>query len=150
MKRLLTRTVSIILLTFPLMMLASLTACLGTGNDEAQTGPDLVVFVTDSAGAPLGADTVTWSYYGDEGTVHHKVAHGDDSTHKPLSRLDAEGTKWGVSDENLHASVFVRARFHRTLEDELCMIHGYAVQEINADKLPQEVTLVLDIAEVCE
>lgn len=130
--------------------LLSLTACLGT-DEEKKNGPDLVIHVVDTAGAPLGADTVTWSYYGD-GAMHHKrsaVAHGSDSTHKPAQRMDAAGTKWSVTDDGLHASVFLRASLHRAV-DALCLDHGYVVKEIDADDLPQEVTLVLEVARVCE
>ncbi len=144
------RPVSVIFAAASCALLLSLTACLGTGSDDDK--PDLLIRVVDAEGAPLGADTVTWSYYGDGDAVHHKsaaVSHGSDSTHKPATRVDAAGTTWMVTDPELHASVFLRASFHRDV-DALCMDHGYVVKEINADKLPQEVTLTLEVARMCE
>lgn len=132
------------------MTVSLLAACLGTGTDDHK-GPDLVIQVVDTAGAPFAADTVTWSYYGDGAAAHHKrsaVAHGSDSTHKPAQRVDAAGTRWSVTDDGLHASIFLRASFHREV-DALCMDHGYVIKEIDADSLPQDVTLVLEVARDC-
>jgi len=133
-------------------MLAGLTGCLETTEPHDADGPDLLIFIVDTAGAAVAADTVTWSYYGDSGMAHHKMAvraHGDDSTHKAAVRGNAEGTLWTVTDPGLHASIFLRASYHRTI-DALCMDHGYAIREINANTLPQEVTLVLKVARMCE
>lgn len=133
------------------VMAFSLSACNGT-EVEGSRDAHLVIRVVDSAGAPLGADTVTWSYYGDGTMAHHKaaaVAHGSDSTHKPAARQNAEGTTWTVSDASLHGAVFLRATLHKPV-DALCLDHGYVVREINADSLPQEVTLTVTVSRLCE
>ncbi len=136
-------------LTVSLLALSLTTACLGTEDDDQ---PDLVIRIVDSTGAPIAADTVTWSYYGDSAAAHHKaaaVAHGDDRTHKAAVRGNAEGTLWTVTDSGLHASIFLRASYHRPV-DLLCMDHGYVLREINANTLPQEVTLTLKVRRICE
>lgn len=146
MKRLSFRTASLIAVTFTTVM--SLTACNGT-EAEGDNEPGLVVRVVDYSGAALGVDTVTWSYYGDGGAMLHKAAHGSDSTHKPAARLNAEGSRWAIGRAGLHGSIFVRARYHTDV-DTLCMDHGYVVSEVDADSLPQEVTLTMTVERMCE
>jgi hypothetical protein len=141
------RTVVVTVLT---LSLASLMACLNSTEKEHDHEDDsgLVVLVRDSSGAAVSADTVTWSYYGDGAVNLHKVGHGNDSTHKPLARLNAEGTAWQANHEGLHGSIFLRARFNKAV-DEFCGDHGYVVRGINADSLPQEVTLILTVTRIC-
>jgi hypothetical protein len=126
-----------------------LTACVnGTDVEGDQDAPDILVRVVDSAGVAFGADTVTWSYYGDGAAHLHKTGHGTDSTHKPLTRVNADGTAWQVNNEGLHGSIFLRARYHKVV-DAFCTDHGYVVREIDAGSLPQELTLTLTVSRMC-
>jgi hypothetical protein len=146
MKHLSSRSAAAVLLALSVL---SLTACLNSETEEEDEEEHaLVVLVRDSSGAAVSADTVTWSYYGDGAVNLHKVGHGNDSTHKPLARLNAEGTAWQANHEGLHGSIFLRARFNKAV-DEFCGDHGYVVRGINADSLPQEVTLILTVTRIC-
>lgn len=132
----------------------ALTACLSDSGDS-DGKPEIVVRVLDSAGVAFAADTVYWSYAAD-GHAAHKVAykaaavlHGDDTTKKAATRLDAAGTRWVIRDEGLHGAVFIRAEYGKNV-DPFCIDHAYTQLEVNADALPKEVALTLKVHRLCE
>ncbi len=128
-------------------------ACLNDPKEDSGA-PDVLVRIVDSAGVAFGADTVYWSYQADGGghAVVHKASvawHGSDTTKKAATRMNAAGTEWAIAHEGLHGAVFIRASYHKAA-GALCMDHGYEQLEINADTLPKEVTLTLEVATMCE
>lgn len=133
------------MLVAALLSVVGLNACLN--GPGASDGPDLVIRTVDAQGNGFGVDSVSWSYYGDAGMLH-KPGHGTDSTYKPAVQANDAGTEWHVRSTALHGSVFVRAWGRH--EDGLCLDIGYGIREINADSLPQVVTLQVDVTRVCQ
>jgi hypothetical protein len=134
-----------------------LAGCLGGGTEGVggtegdQALPGITVQVVDSTGAAFGADTVYWSYVADPlasdpPSFLPKAIHGTDTSMKAALRLNAAGTRWGITYEGLHGAVYIRALYYNRPDSTnlgLCAVPSHGYLATRADTLPRVDTLVL-------
>jgi hypothetical protein len=127
--------------------LASL-ALLACTTDSGDSAPNVRVWITDTAGVSHPADTVYYSYAPD--VLHTaKVAHGGegDSVMHGATCANADCSEWAITDP-VHGALYIRASYSDPTSP-FCGEYAYTVKHVTADDLPMEVTVVLDVDEVC-